>query len=449
MSPTDVCRPRLGIALAVLAACGAPPRARQSPPAPPPPARAPAPAETGHLAELESRPPPKLLDIDWNTVPVATEADALALWQRIAPTGADWTDKLDELPDESEVPARLALALLGGGNFTCVSPPAPGGCAQPAVDVPEPTPSATLADPCLRRLLAIWAIGQLDGDQLVGAKGALRAIAAIPPPESELVAVALDALPETDQDGRLELFAIAFAAGHRELVNGKMSALDEAHLVAAVRDHHIDGALDLLTVAMQRPLFLAAITDEHLYGPARVQAISELYDSDDKLAPDARKVIVRATRSADCAVAAGAARFLVRTGEKRFGPARPRTTRPATMMRALCVLASYEAELRPDEPSYLPGYIPKRGLELVTATHDEYNEIDADGDGDPHTEHTSVYVPRDEVVLPEVDDLIRAFGNCTGTTCRSADREFRFGFRGRGELLLTRLEIRVSVGSRW
>jgi hypothetical protein len=85
------------------------------------------------------------------------------------------------------------------------------------IDVPEPAPTATFADPCLRRVLAIWAIGQLE-DELANARDALKAIAAIPPPESELVAAALQALPEDEQDARMELFAIAFAAGHRELV---------------------------------------------------------------------------------------------------------------------------------------------------------------------------------------------------------------------------------------
>lgn len=426
--------------LATLLGCGGAPRVEPRPPPPPAPAPAPPPPETGHLKELERPAPVKLVDIDWSTTPLASEADALAAWERIAPTGADWSDKLDELPDEGGVTATLALALLHGGNFTCVRPPAPGGCARPAVDVPEPTASATFADPCLRRLLAIWALGQLDADQLAGARDALRAIVAIPPPESELVSAALQALPESDQDGRLELYAIAFGAGHRELVNGMVNVLDEAHLIAAVRTHHIDGALDLMTAATQRKVFLAAIGDEHLNGAARVQAISELADADDKLAPDARAALVRATKSPDCAVAAGAARFLVRSGEKRFAPARPHTHKPAAMMRALCVLASYEAGLRADEPSYLPGYVPKKGLELVTKTYDEYNDVDTDGDGDPHTESVSVYVPRDEVVLPEVEDMIRAFANCAGTTCRSPDREFRFGFKG-GELMLTRLEI--------
>ena len=54
----------------------------------------------------------------------------------------------------------------------------------------------------------------------------------------------------------------------------------------------------------------------------------------------------------------------------------------------------------------------------------------------------AVLVPRDEVLLPEVEDLVRAFEHCTETTCRSEDREFRFGFKRRGgELVLARLEV--------
>src|SRR5262249_36117876 len=157
---------------------------------------------------------------------------------------------------------------------------------------PEPAPDATLADPCLRRLLAMWSISQLEESDLTSARDALRAIAAIPPPESELVAAALKALPETDHDGRLELDAIAFRAGHRELVNGMLGSFDEPHLIEAVQKHHIDGALDLLTVANNRSVFLAAITDEKLHPSARVQAISELGAADDKLGADAHSAIV-------------------------------------------------------------------------------------------------------------------------------------------------------------
>lgn len=401
-----------------------------------------APVEAGHLddPDLNREPPPKLLAIDWSSTQLASDADALALWERIAPTGADWSDKLDEIPDEGTTNEQLALALLRGGNFTC-SPPAPHACARGPVDVPEPAHDATLADPCLRRLLAMWAIGQLEDSDLAGARDALRAIVAIPPPESELTAVALKALPESDHDGRLELYALAFRAGHRELVNGQLGTLDDAHLLEAVQKHHIDGALDLLSAESDRTVFLAVITDEQLHPHARVQAISELYAADGKLANDARTAITRATRSPSCHVAAAASHFLVRSGEKKFAPGKPRTSKPAAMMRALCVLTSYEAAQRADEPSFLLGYVPKKGLEIVRTDYDEYNDVDTDGDGDPRTERKTIVVPRDEVVLPEVEDLMRAFAHCTGTTCRSDDQDFRFVFKGGADLLLHRVEV--------
>ena len=421
------------MAIAGLSACGQTPREASRPTIPATPAK----PETGHIAELE-KPPTKLLDIDWSAVAISNDTDASSLWQRIAPTGVDYTEKLDEVP-EGEITNKLAEAMLRSGNFTCVQPPAPHDCAMPAVDVPEPAPSATLVDPCLRRVLAIWAISQLDDHSRV--RDALRAIVAIPPPESELTAIALKALPETDGSGRLELLAIAMRAGHRELVNGNLGGLDDAHLIEAVQKHHIDGALDLMSAESNRAVFIAAIGDEQLFPGARAQSIAELVAADgDKLGTDAHAAIVRATRSADCGVAASAARFLVRSGEKKFAPAKPRTGKTSAMLRALCVLANYEAGLRPDEPTFLLGYIPKKGLELVTTTYDPYNDVDTDGDGDPHTEHKSEIVSRDQVTLPESEDMMRALRSCSGTTCKSAEREFRFVFKG-ADLLLTRLEV--------
>ena len=75
--------------------------------------------------------------------------------------------------------------------------------------------------------------------------------------------------------------------------------------------------------------------------------------------------------------------------------------------------------------------------------YDAYSEQDLDGDGDPHTERFRIQVPRDELVFPEVEDLMLSFRNCTGTICKSDDREFRYDFKPGpgGELLLHRLEM--------
>ncbi len=391
--------------------------------------------------DLEPRAVTKLLAIDWATIPLATEADALAVWRTIAPTGADWEAKLDEIPVANARP--LALALLHGGNFTCMPAQQPVvDCAPLVLDVPAPADGASLADPCLRRLLALWSLAALEPEDVPVVIDSLRAIAAIPPPESQLVAAAIQAIPDADQARRLELVAIAHKAGQRDLANGMLGPLDEAHLIEAVTKHHIDGALEVLSAEGHRAVYIRAVTDEMLPGKVRTSAISDLLGTADTLAKDLRTAVTAAVKSKDCEVAAAAARALAAMGDKRFIPTRPRTLKPEAMMRGLCVLASYERLQGNDEASLLAGYVPAKGLERVHVAFDALAEIDTDGDGDPRTERTTELVGKAELVVPEVDDMIRAFRRCAGTTCTSGDREFKFGFKATsGELLLTRLEI--------
>jgi len=400
----------------------------------------PAPRVEHHLDDPDVNRPraEKLLAIDWSQ-----PHEPLELWKLIAPTGADWEARLDEVPETAT--DALAIALLEGGNFTCATPPP--ACGNAPGDVPAPAPTAGFSDPCLRRLLALWSIAQLDPDQLP--HDALRAIAALAPPESQLVANAINAVPESDQDLRLELLAIAWHAGQHDLVAGLVADLDEPHVVAALVKHHIGAALESLTPDRHRAEFLAAIGDDQLAAATRSQAMIEVAAADtvatgkDKLAPDLEKTLIAASKATDCAVAAAAAHMFETRGDHRFGPKRPRTRKPAAMMRAMCVLANYEQMQRADEPSYLLGYVPAAGLELVRVTYDPYSDEDADGDGDPHTIHTTDRLKRDEVVLPEIEDLIVALGHCKDTVCSSDERDFRFGFKpgAGGDLVLTRLEV--------
>ena len=373
---------------------------------------------------------------------LTSEADALALWQQIAPTGADWDDKLLEVPATAARP--LAMALLRGGNFACAAPP-PADCAKPALDVPPPADTAGLGAPCLRRLLALWAISQLEDDDVPDAMTALRAIAAIPPPESQLVDAAIRAVPPTDHAARLALLAIAWRAGHRELVDAAVGPLDEPALIEAVRRHHIAGALEILSPQGHYPVYLAAINDEAMPTRARTTAITELVAAATQPAPlpaDLRAALITATRSKDCGVAAAAARALDQRGDPRFLPRRPHTRSSAVMLRALCVLASYEALQASDEPSLLASYLPARGLERVIITYDPLSDTDDDGDGDPHTVHTQDLVPRGDAVLPELDALVRTLQHCTGAICVSEEHEARFVWRTQGgELVLSRIEL--------
>jgi len=417
-------------------------------------ARVPSPAPTTPLApavaalpepprppdpDLNRPPPRKLLDIDWAQVALTDDVAALALWRRIAPTGVDWEDKLQEIPAAAARP--LAIAVLHGGNLLCTRP-ATGDCAPPIYDVAAPADTAGFDDPCLRRLLALWAIDQLDDADLPAVKDALLAIAALPPPESQLVAAAIHAVPETDHDARLAMLAAAWRAGQRELVGSAIGALDEPHLFAAVRQHHIDSALEVLSAEGHRAVYLAAVGDEALGTRSRTAAIGDLAAVSDKLAPELVAALVGAVASKDCGVAAAAARALDRHGDHRFVPRRPRTASTARLMRAMCVLASYEALLGNDEGSLVPGYVPARGLERITITYDALSEDDSDGDGDPHTTHTAELVPRAEAVLPELEDLVRAMQHCTGLICVSEDHEFRFVWKPiGGEVVLARIEM--------
>lgn len=388
--------------------------------------------------DLDRPPPHKLLDIDWSKVALTDDATALALWHQIAPTGADWEDKLQEIPAG---PARpLAIAVLHGGNFLCTKPPT-GDCARPVYDVDPPAEAAGFDDPCLRRLLALWSLDQLAEDDLPVLQRALAGLAALPPPESQLVAAAIHAVPEDDHEARLAILATAWRAGQRDLVASAVGALDETHLTAAVRQHHIDSALEVLSAETDRAVYLAAMGDEALGTRARTMAIGDLaaLSTSDKLEPDLAAALVAAVASKDCGVAAAAARALDQHGDHRFVPRRPRTANPGQRMRALCVLASYEGLLRNDEASLVPSYVPARGLERMTITYDAYSEDDADGDGDLHTAHTAELVPRGEAVLPELEDLVRAMQHCTGTICVSDEHEFRFVWTRAGEL--SRIEL--------
>lgn len=429
-----------------LTGCGATPHAPASTPvtAAPAPAAAPPAPDRGPDPDLHRPPPRRLLDIDWAKVSLTSEADALALWRRIAPTGVDWDDKLEEIPAALARP--LAIAVLRGGNFTCAKPPA-SDCAKPRYDFDPPADAAGLDDPCLRRLLALWAIAQLEDDDVPQVKAALLAIAQLPPPESQLVEAAIHAIPEADHDARLAILASAWRAGQHEVVDSAIGELDEPHLVEAARQH-IAGALDVLSAVDHRAVYLAALTDEALATSARTQAIGELVALDDKLAPDLQAALVAAAKSKDCQVAAAAARVLDQHGDHRFVPRRPRTASPAALMRAVCVLASYESLQQADEPSLLATYLPARGLERVTITYDPLSDTDSDGDGDPHTTHTAELIARGDAVLPELEDLVRAMQHCSGAICVSDDREFRFvwaravsGARGTGELVLSRIEL--------
>jgi len=384
-------------------------------------------------------------DIDWAALRFDTDADAIRLWKQIAPTGRDWERKLADLPSNLPVAHALALAMLRTGKFTCAAPPK-RSCDGTVTGIAPPAPTATLADPCLRRQLALWSFDQLATEDIPKIRATLRAIAKMPPPESELVAVALQALPSSDIDGRFELIELAWKAGQHDLVNETLGGLDEPHLIDAISRLHIDGALPMLTATAQRSVYIKAALDDKLTSETRVFAIEQLTASPGKLGRSLWALLVAATKHRDCAIAGAAVRALEKHGDRSFVPLRPATTQPDDMMRSLCVLAAYEGLQGNGEVNLLQTYLPKRGLEILRDQYAPYNAVDADGDGDPHMERTLELVDRRFARLPENKDLQRAFEHCAGTTCTSPDYSFKFEFRQQGaQLALWRIELTDRV----
>jgi hypothetical protein len=287
----------------------------------------------------------------------------------------------------------------------------------------------------------MWSIDQLEPDDIENVRDALATIAALPPPESQLVTSAIRAIPETDHDARLKILVTAWKAGQRDVVNANLGTLDEAHLTEAVTKYHIDGAVEILSAEGHKGVYLAAVVDASLPASVRTMAMTELVTVADTLAPDVKATLVAATKATDCTVAATAARKLEQFGDKRFVPRRPHTMSITAMMRGLCVLASYEQLQTAADDSLLASYVPARGLERTEVSYDPLSEVDTDGDGDPHTERKTDLVPRAEVSLPDVEDMVHAMASCKDTTCASDSREFRFTFKpAGGEQFLAKIE---------
>lgn len=389
-----------------LSACSHAPPPASAPVAAPPPAAEP----SRTLPPLPDEPAPKpLLSIDWTKVTISSDADALALWERIAPTGADWSLRLGELPDNDDLQSLLALALLRSGNFACRPQP---GC--PAELVLEAAPNATLADPCLRRELALWALGRLDDADAFAIERELVALASLPPPEEELVREAFDLVPVGADALLMQMIEAAHAAGQGEIADESLSWLPAPLLTKAATQLHSDGAVRSLDATESRSALLAAINDPKLKPATTIAAMDELLSASDPTPPkDLRAALRTATKDPRCEVAAAAARNLANLNEPRYVP-RPVSTSVPAALRALCVMASYIQEDIGADPS-LRRFISRRGLQVY-----DHAEITAEP-GDPAGE---LILPADLVTLPFLEELAEALGHCTGTTCRADGLRF-------------------------
>ena len=355
-------------------------------------------------------PPPKRLQIDWANVHLASDADALALWQQINPTTEDLAAKLGEIPSNAAITKPLAQAMLRSGNFACPSRNISQTCT-PVLELTDPPANATLHDPCLRRELALWSIDQLDDNDAVSVGPALVAIAGLPLPDLALPAAAFDLLP-LGADGDKLTFDMAIAAhraGRPVPLPGETSP---AVLARLLNEHHVIEALQHLTMDDARVELLHALNDPQMPVAARLAIVDEVTrDLVTPLPPDIQAALQRATRDPNCRVASIAARATGAT----FRPSL--SSQPVAAFRALCVAALADAPL--------DSFLDRGG---VTVVRHEADAADSE---------LQVLAPSELHTL-DADALRAMAGTCVakGTNsleCIDRDVRAEFGFK-RGRL---------------
>lgn len=387
--------------------CGSSPHAL---PVAPQPVASPVVAPVAPVSDASAAPAPTpLLAIDWSEVHLPDDAAALALWRRIAPTGADWELRLGELPEDDALLKPLALALLREGGFAC---PAGSSCAGAGLSPVEAT--ATLSDPCLRRELALWALGRLDEEDSAGLADALVSIVSLPPPEEELVSEAFELVPAGQDALLLRMNQAARAAGHGELADHSLQWLSASALEVAARTMHADGAFSLLESGETRELFVAAIVDTQLRPATRISVMEELA-GEEPMPKATRAALRKAAADPSCEVAGAALRLLDGVGDKPR-PAPRRSV--ATAVRALCVGEARYAESHPLDSHLVPLVSPQG---LVVIDHAALTEDGGELSGET--------MPPDQVfVLPFGEELTGALERCQGATCRGPGVRFELAF---------------------
>jgi hypothetical protein len=367
--------------------------------------------------ELPVAPPDPVaakLAIDWATTPLATDADAIAVWRAILPHARDVELRFAQIPDEAVAP--LGKAALRAGPFACPALVG-GGCEPGFLGYADPVPDATFADPCLRRTVAFWALAHLDNADVAAMEPELDGLLADPAIDVELVEAILSAAGDQPEATRMTLIAATMRGGHGAAVDDELFGLSEPALVRAATDLHVDAAVDALDVALARPVYLAAARDLRLRPATRATALRELALETSTAPPrDLEQVLVAALADPDCGVAGTAANLLAGLGRKRGLPARPRSRKAADAMRALCVLAAA------DHVEAARAFVGPAGLKQIERSYDPDLEFvddeNRDGDGDPRTERTVDTIVRADLTdIPYADHLAGGGATCRENTC--------------------------------
>ena len=395
--------------------------------------------------DLAAAPPPVAVAprpaIDWSKVHITSDQDALAVWRRIAPTGADWPERVSELPDDDEIIRPLAYAVIRGGNVTC-APQKATGCNAPLER--SVADGGNFDDPCVRRELAKWSLAQLDSDNVNELRDGLVTLVS-QPHDDELAGAVLEHLellpPDvvtprtahgpfiaahktstTARPGvREELVIAAYRAGNYEAVDGNLGALTDAELETLAIEHHIDGAVRQLDAEQSRNAYLEAIASSDFRAETRIRALHDLLELRDprSASNEFRSVVQTAAIDANCVVAGAAVRALETLGVTTARLHRPTSTDVAASWRTLCMIASDPGDASGNHanPKILVG---PNGLTTINHVYPETGATD-DDTTPPLVNEKSTMARVDITDLPFAEEFAKVWSTCGGPTCPLAD----------------------------
>ena len=329
-------------------------------------------------------------------------AQALALWKKLAPTGADYHEKLASIPADPSVRGPMALALIAGGDFTCEETVEYSECGDDHTNFADFNPKSTFADPCLRRRLALWALPELDPADIGKVADTLTAMLEMDDePETELQAAALAAFERAPEAIRLRAYKTAMAKGMEEKI--EIDGLSENGLIAAARDLGIDAAALALDRGRHLEVLAVLLNDvQQMSEETRSTILTSLAEVKEVVSTEALEKC--AAGSDSCALAMDAALALEERGDGSFIPRRWARDDEDAARSALCMSMHDTDEGR--ARTLLASFIGPEGV-LVNEVHkSEWEDMDRDRDAGPEEDEPDAG-PERVTSLDDIEELVR------------------------------------------
>jgi len=359
---------------------------------------------------------------------------AIALWKKLAPTGADYHEKLASIPADPAVRGPMALALIAGGDFECKETVEYSECGGDYLAWKDFNLKSTFADPCLRRRLALWALAELAPADLEKVESTLTAMIEMEEPEVELQPAALAAFERGPEPLRLRAYKVAMVKGLEEKI--KVDGLSEAGLISAARELGIDAAAGQLDRSRHLEVLAVLLNDDlQMSEETRSSILDDLAEVKDPVSTEALRK--RAT-DGSCALAMSAAVALEQRGDGSFIPRRWLQDDEPVARFALCLSVHDPDDKR--ARALLASFVGPEGVRVTRINKSDWDHLEQEdaGPGDQPEPDAGPDVVTD---LDEIAELVAQTIEFENSQPDWEKREMSFAETKDGGLRLDAFEI--------